>query len=402
MVIVSPTKKRLFKTLCAKLPFKSKEEKRMNVILALTVASPSEVSSAFKIPLTSIMTIRELSITKSSVKDAPRPGAPLKLSKKDQRRLLKLFEKGTNDPISKIRQKFNKDRPKSEHIIDRTISAYGKRMGFIYRSPKRRPQLDERDIGLRREFIIQALQVPVRDIFCIDEKNFAVGSTLRLRKVRISKGWSERKQEESMIYPHAPTYSKVMYFTGVSMGFRLPKIINSIVPVRMKSAVFMEYTQKAVNIMRNRAEPEVHVIQVDRATCHISGISKAYLLRHFREILIQPPHSPDFNYLDCGMYSTLDSKLQDKKHDNTEELKKAVGEIWREYPNENVISGIMHARHNLIRSALNGGAEVLNEREPIPKELENMCEFGAEKTEIVRLINKHLRQRGLAHLLFKI
>ena len=97
-------------------------------------------------------------------------------------------------------------------------------------------------------------------------------------------------------------------------------------------------------------------IVIDRASCHVSKVSKAEIQKWFADIQIQPPRSPDFNLLDASVFPTLEKECNKSGAVSHEQIKKAVASIWNLVTPTSMGKAVRKVKRNMEKSVeLKGG-----------------------------------------------
>ena len=90
---------------------------------------------------------------------------------------------------------------------------------------------------------------------------------------------------------------------------------------------------------------------VDRAPSHVSKSSKAAISKYFKELVIQPPRSPDFNLLDASVFPSLERLCNASGAVTHAQIKDAVKAIWKQVTPSEMERAVEKVKRNMKASA---------------------------------------------------
>jgi len=99
-------------------------------------------------------------------------------------------------------------------------------------------------------------------------------------------------------------------------------------------------------------------IWLDRAPCHVARETQAELTRLFgKNVVLQPPSSPDLNMLDSGVFPNMQKKVNLRGANSIVDIRKAVNDVWdAAITSEHLSKVASRVRRNLIMmKKLKGG-----------------------------------------------
>jgi hypothetical protein len=95
---------------------------------------------------------------------------------------------------------------------------------------------------------------------------------------------------------------------------------------------------------------------LDNAPSHISKFSKGQIKKYFRDIIYQPPSSPDFNMCDAGVFCNMEAQVNKAGATTIPEIESAVEECWKKITPEFCSSVVARIKKNLAQAIeLKGG-----------------------------------------------
>ena len=104
------------------------------------------------------------------------------------------------------------------------------------------------------------------------------------------------------------------------------------------------------------------IFQQDGARAHTSKATIEYLeMKGIQYIKPEhwPPHSCDLNPCDYSIWGVVEAKLWSKKHyESLDDLKKALQQVWNEFPQENIDNAINDFRKRYKLVVFNEGGNI--------------------------------------------
>ncbi len=97
-------------------------------------------------------------------------------------------------------------------------------------------------------------------------------------------------------------------------------------------------------------------IMMDNAPSHNSKLSKGEIQKYFRNIIYQPPSSPDFNMCDAGIFGNMETECNKAGASTIPEIEDAVEACWKKITPEFCSSVVGRIKKNLAQAIeLKGG-----------------------------------------------
>lgn len=195
-----------------------------------------------------------------------------------------------------------------------------------------------------------------------DEKCFTISAKRNPQNDRV---WSaaQRKSEinkDRILFPKEHFPKKVMVFAGVSLHGK------------SRLTFLDEDSTLDANYYVNRILPKAladcrmqlgngFIFQQDGAPCHTANITQQYLQRHAPGFVTKdqwPPHSPDLNPLDYGIWHTLTQKVYRNNIRDVAHLKNIITNEWRQLSQRYVSRIVRQFRHRLQLTIDNEGSHI--------------------------------------------
>lgn len=173
-----------------------------------------------------------------------------------------------------------------------------------------------------------------------DEKKFIVEQFVNKQNDRI---WLQQKSSENLdirLATRRQAPAQLMVWAAVTATGRSPLVIME-PNVKINAKVYQEKVLEGVlkPWAQKHFGSEPFTFQQDSAPSHKARINQQWLrenVPHFISTEQWPASSPDLNPLDFSIWSILEAKVCQKKHESLESLKASLHREWKAIPQEHL------------------------------------------------------------------